>query len=356
MSYGLVVVSDTGTAIINGDSPSFEYFGAFDATAISGNVHTFAIDTGGWLPLCFLKVPDGKSGSILSMEKDNSVFTIVALMDFTDKLYIFRVVHGTPTGFGLAAWGSNGALIYDSHSTMLNVRKIEACGFSLSAISDGNNMTLFNGGSVRPHSSVSYFDGVAGVTVQYRSVTTYEAFTNQHYEWRDYQSYESVCSWQYVNGYNTYVCSYQWVTRQRMEMVDFTDWHWVTRNYTDWYYVYAHVKKTDWYIDRSVVKRSGDSYLVDWMRHETGYYNEVVSGYTVYWYSSGNLGNAAPAQSGLGFNDLIGLGGDISTTCMALDAEHTGGHFDKNNTFPYANSNYNVEDANIIFLDGSDYV
>lgn len=356
MSYGLVVVSDTGTAIINGDSPSFEYFDAFVATSISGNVHTFVVDTGGWLPLCFLKITDGKAGGVLSSSQNGSQFTIEVLMDFTDNLYVFRVVNGAPTGFGLAAWGSNGVLIYDSHSVMLNAKKVALCGFARAASSDGFNMSLFNGGSVRPRSSVSYSDQYVGQIVQFRSWSTYDQYT--YYTWENvpYQNFEYVDKWEYVNGFLVNNGSYQWVTRYRYENVAHTDYHWVFHNATDYYAIYAHVKKTDWHIDRSVVRRTGNSYQVEWMRHETGYYNEVVSGYGVYQYSTGYDSSAAGGSSYTNVTQLSGLGTDIASTIGVIISDSAGTYFTKDNTFPYADADYNVADTNILFINGADYV
>lgn len=354
MSHGFIVTSDSGSIAANSDYPNFVFQGIFAPITRSGNVNTYTVISKKY-PIIFMLLGVGSSGSVLSVISNGAnSWQIKCICSDYINIYVFCQMTGTPSGYGMAVWNSDGLLCFDSSQNPLNAEKVLSLneGDSISAKGD---LVSFTGGHAFPQSS--YYDTEVHVGtyvfIEYRFVNTYVCKSEYVCRWVTTGGWENVCTSQYTCstdymgnnscGYQT-VCRSEWVTRSSNVCGYETVCNWENVNTPFWVTtsVSAMVRTTNWTIHRGTAVRNSDGYAFKWDLHDSGYYKQVLN---TYWFNS-----ATPTSPNSGTPTGYNVPSSFYTTNEAVS-----GPFTKNNTFPYASTKYNMINSTIITARSNDY-
>lgn len=324
MTYGAYFIADDGSLLVSSEQPCYEFVGDYGAYARSGNVNTYSVNTSDF-PLVFINVGPGGYGGVLAVEGGPGAWTVSVLATAAYTISVFRVVAGTPSGYGLATYSSNGSLCFDSTKKILNAKKVTSIGYGLGDSTPYATMLSYTSGQVRTASSVS--DGWVYVNSYVFTQQVYSCTT----QFVTSCSTTNTCSPDGMGGFycfpittcNTFpttVCGFTPVTT--------------------FYDIFARVRTTSWYIDRGVayLDGAGTGIGFDFLRHKDGFYKQVL-------YFAANT-NSTGSNTPPGY---------IPPPAFVPGAESFSGELTKNNTYPYTQTLNNLVNLTCITARRSDY-
>lgn len=312
MTYGAYFIADDGSLLVSSEQPCYEYVDTYTAASRSGNVNTYNVPIADY-PLVLINCGTSGKAGLLAIEGSSGAWVISVLADAAYGIKVFKVIGGTPSGYGLATFSSTGSVCFDSSKKILNAKAVTTIGSGITASTPtGTDMVAYTSGQVQANKSVS--EDWVFVEEYLTGETVY------------------ICEPQYVCDFDIfggYWCTYQTVCR--FEYI------------TSYISIYAKVRTTNWTLDRGVAKMNSGSNQVtfDWLRHKEGYYKEILS-YTADVFSSGG---GVPAPIGY-----------TPTALFFVNTETFSGELTKNNTYPYSETFNNMVNLTCITATGSDYV
>jgi hypothetical protein len=316
MTFGFIAKGDNGALLASSDSANYEFAQRLTAGSVAGNVTTYTFSAVDY-PMFFIEVPIGGKAGIL--DSTNTQVRIIG--DGAYPVNVFKRV-SSATGFGVAAFDSSGALTFKAGAQTLNVKAAGAMGI---------------GGSFTGAGSMVSFPALASRTLYDQSDATvfFSDYVWQSFDTvysctttQDYQIVGQSCTEVYY-GSGSFICFpvYGWVPVTTCGYTTVT-----TTNVTS---IYATVRTTNWYVQRSVARRVGvDTYVQDWVTHTSGYYKDVVG----WQYYTSSFSPFAPP-------------GYVSSVPVFFEGSpYTGasGVYTKNNAFPYSNGQMKSINATIL--------
>lgn len=352
--WGAFIKSDDGSLLVTPDTPCYEFVGEYWPASRSGNVNTYNVPLDEY-PLIFVNIGAGNSAGILAVETGTAGWRISVLASVTCSILVFRRISGAPAGYGMAVYGANGQLVFDSSRNVLNVRNAANLSEGVSfAVSSGVDSVSYTCGPVWPSQTQSdrweFVDFYMIPDLQYICTTNFEC------NWVQECSSRYVCrtTSQYVCGFDffgNYSCSFQPVqtcgfenvceTVQRCGYVERCQWTWI-HNY---YYIHARVRRTDWVIRRGVAQINSGSVSFNWLVHKSGYYDDVL------YLSSSTISSVPPGQGIVfvppGYQPPPGY----LTNILYVEGE-----LDRFSTYPYTTDRANHIGLTCLTAVRSDYV
>lgn len=283
--WGAFIKSDDGSLLVTPDTRCYEFAGEYWPVARSGNVNTYDVGLSEY-PLIFVNVGVGGAAGILAVETGPAGWRISVLATTSCPILVFQRIGGSASGYGMAVYGANGQLVFDSSRNVLNVRNASNLseGVSFGAAS-GVDTVSYTCGPVWPSQSqaerwefIEFYampDHEYVCTLQQVCEPIYRC--NQVYQCTPTSTYvcgfdffgNYSCSFQTVNSCG-YVTQCDYVTECRLDYVC----TWVA--ITTYYSVYARIRRTNWEIRRGTAQINAGSVSFAWLLHKSGFYDEVL--------------------------------------------------------------------------------
>ena len=354
-NWGAFIKSDDGSLQVTPDTPCNEFVGEYWPASRSGNVNTYNVPLDEY-PLIFVNIGAGNSAGILAVETGTAGWRISVLASVTCSILVFRRISGAPASYGMAVYGANGQLVFDSSRNVLNVRNAanlsEGVSFTTSAGVDSVSYTC---GPVWPQKSESerweFVDFYSLIDRRYTCTTTFECNWVQEcaLRWVCRRRSEYVC--RTLSGRQT--CGFESVERcgfenvcemvQRCGLVERCQW--VSINNTYW--IYARVRRTNWSVYRGVAQINNNSVSFNWLLHKSGYYDDAL------YLSSVTFSNRLPD---VGSNVAFVPMGYTPPPAYLVNILHVQGELNRNNAYPYTTSRANQIGLTCLTAVRSDYV
>lgn len=353
-NWGAFIKSDDGSLLVTPDTPCYEFVGEYSPWSRSGNVNTYDVPLDEY-PLIFINIGANNSAGILAVETVTGGWRISVLASVTCSILVFRRIRGAPAGYGMAVYGANGQLMFDSSRNVLNVRNAANLSEGVSfAASPGVDSVSYTCGPVWPSQTQS--DRWEFVQSYRDSNQEYSCTRNFECNWVDECSFQQVCrtTSEYVcrtdfSGRQT--CGFEPVQRcnfenvcqrvQRCAFVERCQWIWVDTIYD----IYALVRRTNWVIHRGVAQVNSGSVSFNWLVHKSGYYDDVVR----LW--STTLSSVPPGQGTNTMPPGYVPPDPHFTAILSVQGELT-----RTNTYPYTASRANQLGLTCLTSVRSDYV
>ena len=353
-NWGAFIKSDDGSLLVTPDTPCYEFVGEYSPWSRSGNVNTYDVPLDEY-PLIFINIGANNSAGILAVETVTGGWRISVLASVNCSILVFRRISGAPAGYGMAVYGANGQLMFDSSRNVLNVRNAANLSEGGSfAASSGVDSVSYTCGPVWPSQTQSerweFVNTYIEPDRQYICTNTFEC------NWVQECSFRHVCrtTSQFIcridfSGRQT--CSFEPVQTcgfenvceqvQRCGFVERCQWIWINNTYD----IYARVRRTDWVIRRGVAQINSGSVSFNWLVHKSGYYDDVL------YLSSSTISSVPPGQ-GIVF---------VPPGYMAPDPHFSSilfvqGELNRTNTYPYTASRANQLGLTCLTSVRSDYV
>lgn len=352
-NWGAFIKSDDGSLLVTPDTPCYEFVGEYSPWSRSGNVNTYDVPLDEY-PLIFINIGANNSAGILAVETVTGGWRISVLASVNCSILVFRRISGAPAGYGMAVYGANGQLMFDSSRNVLNVRNAANLSEGGSfAASPGVDSVSYTCGPVWPSQTQSE---------RWEFVNTYIEPDQQYICTRNFEcNWVQECSFRHVcrttsqficridfSGRQT--CSFEPVQTcgfenvceqvQRCGFVERCQWIWINNTYD----IYARVRRTDWVIRRGVAQINSGSVSFNWLVHKSGYYDDVL------YLSSSTISSVPPGQ-GIVF---------VPPGYMAPDPHFSSilfvqGELNRTNTYPYTASRANQLGLTCLTSVRSDY-
>lgn len=320
--YGAFIRSSDGSLLVTPDTPCYELDQIVGMQSRTGNVNRYVFACSSY-PLVFAACGVNESAGVLSVQATGNNYTVEVLSTIGCPIYVFKIMQGTESGYGMATYASDGSLIFSSNRNVLNVRNAGVISEGGSfASSSGVDMVSYTCGPVRPASSNAD---------RWVFVTTFSELST------DYQcGFETVCRDNFTCG-NVRECRVvsffpyveECTDNFRCTTTTVCGSEWVCRFVTvsTQYFVSAAIRRTSWHIDRGTARITFGQVTFDWTRHLTGFYDTVLY-YTVDSFSSAPFGGSVRP-------------GYVPPGSWAISNIQYEGQLTQGSTFPYTTSRAN---------------
>lgn len=146
MTYGVVFTTDEGGLLASSDYPTLVRSGVVTGAG-TGPTYTYAVTTSEY-PVCFLHIPVGGYGSVLSITGSSNNWTVTTLASAAHTMSVFTPITSATNSYGVQTRNASGELTFDSAAPTLNVKTLAALteGGSIPASGD---MVSFTGNALQ---------------------------------------------------------------------------------------------------------------------------------------------------------------------------------------------------------------
>lgn len=318
--FGAFIKADDGSLLVTPDTPCFELVGEYSPISRVGNVNTYTVVLAE-PPLVFIRAGLNNSAGVLSMQASGNTWTIEVLATVSCAILAFKRISGSASGYGVAVFGSNGALLFDSSRNVLNVRNAGSLSEGQSfAATNGVDAVAYTCGPVFPQQSkaerwelvgaYSYTDYIYSCNLEWVCTPVLQCgFVGDQFVC----DYVNSCGFQQVCGFNP------------VNVIVL---------------IYARVERTTWSISRGAAKILAASVGFEWVLHKNGFYDTVL-------YLTTDTVNLGPGTLPPGYSPPPG-------TLAGL--QYYEGELSANDTFPYTTSRANTGPLTCLTAIRDDYV
>jgi hypothetical protein len=318
--FGAFIKADDGSLLVTPDTACYEHVGEYQPSSRAGNVNTYVVPLAE-VPLIFVRAGVGAAAGVLSVQASGANWVIEVLSTVSCSILIFKRISGAASGHGMAVFGANGALLFDSSRNVLNVRNAGALSEGQSfAATTGVDSASYTSGPVFPQQSkaqrwelvevYSYTDYIYSCNLEWVCTPVLQCgFVGDQFVC----DYVNSCGFQQVCGFNP------------VQVV---------------VSVYARVERTTWSISRGTARINSGSISFDWVLHKSGYYDTVL-------YLTADASNLGAGTLPPGYQPTFG----------ALQSlQFYEGELSANDTFPYTTNRANTGPLTCLTAIRNDYV